>query len=331
MQDQDDSSSISEKQAAAEQNEQWKNLDKLKEEADMNDAHKIGDDSPKLDTPGLSTAGLSTNGLPSNGLPTNGLPTSALSPGALAAEGGMSPTEGALDKEALEKIASTDEGIGKSLNDKANTLSKFGTMDLMKATKGANAQLPDYADADISAGPDPYANQERMQPQIPLSNSEYQTPHGSISEGETNDYLNTEANPVTSMQNMQNNLEDPNTPPEYGRGVQGQGGYEMADDNQPQGLPGYEDKGEMPGNTRSKTKDEDSYMAAMGDMGVDAYSARHSIPESLWGSNQQQPSQDSTYSNSYNTQLFKKNLILRPKRDSYVSPFSGRESFENEK
>ena len=269
-------------------------LDKLKEEADLNDEHKP---VPEGGTEKIADAPASETG---------------------------------LDKEVMEKLISTDEGIGKALTEKANPMNKFSAMDILKTEKQASDVLSEYAGADISAGPDPYslpgASSDRSLGALPEAaiGTEY-GPKG-LNEMETSALLN--GGQMTSIPE-QDDRNMPGIPDGYDHD---QAGFEPSNENEP--SRGYEQNDELTGNTRSRTKDDSYLNAALGEIGgvstdAGAFSTRQNIPDSLWSTSRTLDNSDTnSFSNNYNAQMFKKHVILRPKRDGYVSPFVGKESFE---
>ena len=243
-----------------------------------------------------------------------------------------------LDKDVMEKIASSDEGLGKSLTEKANSLSKFGALDIMKTSpKSGNGDLQDYNDAEITTGPDPYSSTtDSNQPQPAFAQPDFS--HNPMGENDQSQYLTPEGNPINSITSIQGGLESPDENP---FGPIDDAAQLQPTDGAVIGATGggYEESDDTNADTRSKTKDGSSYlsvaMGALDNNGVSGFNSRHTIPETLWETqknlepNDNQESSDS-YSTSYNAQLFKRNIILRPEKDTYVSPFSGKESFEND-
>ncbi|XP_065666200.1 uncharacterized protein LOC100202793 [Hydra vulgaris] len=223
-----------------------------------------------------------------------------------------------LDKEVMEKLASTDESFSKALTDKDGAINKFGSMDLLKDPSKNDAQdMNDFGGADISPGPDPYSNPGGSDQGIPNDgDSTIGTEYGrrpSMNDIDNSELVNGGGAGVTSI-------------PEQGmkEGFGQEVGYDQM------GLHGYEQNEELTGNTRTHTNRDDSYLnAALGAMGVAEGGAyvRHAIPR--WDM-PYEDNRENSFSNSYNTHMFKKNIILRPKRDKYVSPFYDRESFDND-
>lgn len=255
-------------------------VDKLKDEADMNEAHRIAESSgtAKMEAP---------------------------------------QEEEGLDKEVMEKLANTEEGLSKSIADKANSLSKLGALDILKgAQKGAPEEMTDYSDADISPGPDPYAIPS-AEPGRAASNMPVGANYNS-QELETSNLLNS-GNSLQGSDGLERGVSE-------GFAQSDAAGFEQREEGE--GERGFGD--EITGNTRSRTKNDDSYISeAMNAMGDTPFTTRQNIPDALWDGAKGLDGSDS-YNTNYNTQMFKKNIILRPKKDNYVSPFSGKESFEND-
>ena len=205
----------------------------------------------------------------------------------------------------------SSENLVKDILDKAGSLnmgSKGGNDETFKELQGA----------DISAGPDPYENDKPGES------------YGSMYGGGQNKNKFSDDDAYGDMTNdheMTDGMPNNNSEEPYGDGYDKNEfgtSRENIESNEEQQTP-----------ARSRGRGPESYLnAAMNTIGNEnEFTTRQNIPATFWsGSRIASRNADSftsdTFNDNYNTQMFKKNVIMRPERDYYVSPFNGKDSFE---
>lgn len=184
----------------------------------------------------------------------------------------------------------------------------------------------DFQGADITAGPDPYEGDK--------SSDSYGQMLGSRGISKNNegnafdDMPNSDDPEVASHSFSPHTVGEDSFNEEYekqGDGNRPRTGYEPNDDNQ---IPGREIGG--------REMEPFVNMANINDLGNGlgndlGFSTRHTIPRYSWrvpATKTGTALLGDNYHDTYNTQVFKKKVIIRPRIDSYVSPFKNKASFD---
>ena len=195
---------------------------------------------------------------------------------------------GAANVGGSEEATGGEDGIAKSLS-KASSLSTDAVMNLLKSGKVPGT---DFSNAEVSPGPDPYEN----------------TPDAQQSTASTDESLSSLLSEGSK---------------------QSEGGDDLAG-----GLAGSLES------SNSQLGDGGSNLGQMMDSssleGSDpALSSRSPEPQQDAGESEESefkrntiPNREDNFRRSYNTEIFKKHIIMRPKRDTYVSPFHNKEAFD---
>lgn len=195
---------------------------------------------------------------------------------------------GAANVGGGEEATGGEDGIAKSLS-KASSLSTDAVMNLLKSGKVPGT---DFSNAEVSPGPDPYEN----------------TPDAQQSTASTDESLSSLLSEGSK---------------------QSEGGDDLAG-----GLAGSLES------SNSQLGDGGSNLGQMMDSssleGSDpALSSRSPEPQQDAGESEESefkrntiPNREDNFRRSYNTEIFKKHIIMRPKRDTYVSPFHNKEAFD---
>ena len=190
---------------------------------------------------------------------------------------------------------SSEDAISKSLS-KASSMSTDSVMDLLKSGKVSGT---DFSNAEVSPGPDPYENTAESQQSTASTDESLGSllaqGGGASKEIESNDDL--AGGLAGSLDSSNSQL--------IGGGLEG-GEQQMTDSSSLQGVSDSDALSQAPTS------------AEAGDPGEEAYQ-RSSIPAD---------EREDSFRRHYNTEIFKKHTIMRPKRDTYVSPFLTKEAFD---
>ena len=310
-------------------------VDKLKDQADMSEVKKMTEQdgmyaggtqegtaaaSASTDSTEDLTAALaksqnsaSTAGSSSSSAATDEL-TAALAKSQSSTATGSEGAESAESTAALAGAggASDDDGIAKSLS-KASSMSTDAVMDLLKSGKVAGS---DFSNADISTGPDPYANTAESQQSTQATDDSLSSLIGgsksaeSASEDSLGGAGGLDASSLSSLMGSSKEVgaSDDSTGAAGLDSSDLTGGLGGLADSSDSGLTGASPDGDLASrSTESAPADSDA----------DSEFERNTIPSS-----------DESYRNRYNTEIFKKHTIMRPKRDTYQSPFNSKEAFD---
>lgn len=175
--------------------------------------------------------------------------------------------------------------------------------DLTADSKGGVGEdtFKELQDADISGGPDPYLNDQKDNGQNADSGNSMFAGAGDLQQAGKPPKFSDDA-PYGDMMSTDDGIRNfaPRAPPQDTFGDM----YDKDDmDNPPQTPESYYNMGNSD----------------------DQFRSRQSIPRNvLWGATNRESDDDDNLS----TQIFKRNIIMRPKKDNYVSPFKGKRSFE---
>ena len=274
-------------------------LDKLKDQADHMDVEKMTEqdgllagNSPQTGMDSLTQSAGFGSDVKSEGINS----AAALSEQALAntpslegasdavpnvpTSAAIAPSTGSLETGGAETIGAEptggDDGVEKSLS-KASSMTTSAIMDVLKNAKLPNAA--DFSNADISAGPDPYAGESEADNQGGATSND---PLAALLASKTSETPGLDTSDVLS------------SPSSFGSSEENSENSNLSD---------------MTGDTRSTTGTSPDYEYQRNRIPVDT-------------------DDNDSYENRYNTELFKRNVIMRPKRDSYVSPFHGKEAYD---
>lgn len=293
--------SVSNDEASEKQAQEFA-VDKLKDQADISEVKKMTEQDGLYAGAGESNSqqSLLSGATAAAAASSNGESTDDLASLARSADSGASPSsekEASLAAAALASSSTSnaestgeDDSIAKSLT-KASSLSTDAVMDILKSGKIPGT---DFSNADVSAGPDPYANTAESQ-QSTEATDESLSSLLSGSKGATSTSSSEESS-------------DPLT----GAGLEsasdltgGLGGALPETTSDSTGLTGADDLASR--STESTSQSDEDF-------------ERDTIPTTT--------TSDENYRDSYNTEIFKKHIIMRPKRDNYKSPFNSKEAFD---
>ena len=184
--------------------------------------------------------------------------------------------------------AGGEDGIAKSLS-KAGGLSTDAVMNLLKAGKVPGT---DFSNAEVSPGPDPYENTaDAQQSTAPTDESLSSLISEGSKQSEGGDDL---------AGGLAGSLESSNS-------QLGDGGSNLSQMMDSSSLEGSDPtlSSRSPDSQQDAGESEESEFQ------------RNTIPN-----------REDTFRRSFNTEIFKKHIIMRPKRDTYVSPFRSKEAFD---
>jgi len=197
---------------------------------------------------------------------------------------------GAANVGGGEEATGGEDGIAKSLS-KASSLSTDAVMNLLKSGKVPGT---DFSNAEVSPGPDPYENTADAQQSTASTDESLSS---LLSEGskqsEGSDDL---AGGLTgSLESSNSQL--------------GDGGNNLGQMMDSSSLEGSD--------PALSSRSPDAQQDAGEGESEESEFQRNAIPN-----------QEDNFRHIYNTEIFKKHIIMRPKRDTYVSPFHSKEAFD---
>ena len=303
--------------------EQSLEVDKLKDQADFSDVKKMteqegmfagagGDGTQSsADAEAASAASILSGATQSDdqsrsALAAGASETSALSSpqsSSLSSESSSEPSV-AENPSAFTEASSSEtgdvDGIAKSLS-KASSMTTDAVMDLLKSGKVPGT---DFSNADVSAGPDPYdtngANSDESLSSL-LGGSKSSSPggdDGSNSDESLSSLLGGSKSSSPGGDDTAGSLES------AASDLTGGLGGSLSSLTSEQSL-GSEDLSSRSTEGSEQQQSDESY-------------ERNTIPLE----------ENNSYRTRYNTEIFKKHVIMRPKRDTYVSPFGSKDAFD---